>query len=71
MEFLEGQSLRSIITSCEGTRETVPLPTTLRVVHDALLGLHYAHELADYDGRPAGIVHRDVSPTTSSSPTRA
>ncbi len=29
---------------------------------DLLSGLHYAHELRDYDGAPLGIVHRDVSP---------
>src|SRR5207249_1493380 len=33
-----------------------------RIIADALGGLHYAHELADYDGTPLGIVHRDVSP---------
>ena len=25
-------------------------------------GLHYAHELADYDGAPLNVVHRDVTP---------
>ena len=29
---------------------------------DALEGLHYAHELTDYDGTPLNVVHRDVSP---------
>ncbi len=33
-----------------------------RVLCDALAGLHYAHERADYDGLPLGVVHRDVSP---------
>ncbi len=28
----------------------------------ALEGLHYAHELAAYDGSPLHLVHRDVSP---------
>ena len=27
-----------------------------------LAGLHYAHELTDYGGASAGVVHRDVSP---------
>ncbi|HEY5955733.1 MAG TPA: serine/threonine-protein kinase, partial [Polyangiaceae bacterium] len=26
-------------------------------------GLHYAHELTNFDGSPLGIVHRDVSPS--------
>ena len=37
---------------------------------EALAGLHYAHELGDYGGKPLGIVHRDVSPHNSSSRTR-
>jgi serine/threonine-protein kinase len=38
------------------------LPAVLRAVGDMLAGLHYAHELRDYDGTPLVIVHRDVSP---------
>ena len=34
----------------------------VRVMVDVLAGLHAAHELADDDGKPLGIVHRDVSP---------
>src|SRR5262249_17630196 len=33
-----------------------------RIVSETLAGLHHAHELVDYDGRPFGLVHRDVSP---------
>jgi serine/threonine-protein kinase len=34
----------------------------VRIICDVLEGLHHAHELADYDGRPLNVVHRDVSP---------
>src|SRR5262249_30356262 len=34
----------------------------LRVICEALSGLHYAHTLADLDGTPFGIVHRDATP---------
>jgi serine/threonine-protein kinase len=34
----------------------------LRILLGALEGLHYAHELVDYDGTPLHVVHRDVSP---------
>src|SRR5262249_23917839 len=34
----------------------------LRVLSDAMAGLHYAHELADFDGTPLGVVHRDMTP---------
>lgn len=60
MEYLEGQAL-SVILARVG-RAHVPLNVHLRILCDALDGLHYAHELADYDGTALNIVHRDVSP---------
>jgi serine/threonine-protein kinase len=33
------------------------------VIVQACAGLHHAHELRDADGAPAGLVHRDVSPS--------
>src|SRR4029434_2518359 len=33
------------------------------ILAEVLAGLHYAHELTDYDGAPLGIVHRDCTPT--------
>jgi serine/threonine-protein kinase len=38
------------------------LTVYVRVLRDALDGLDYAHRLTDFDGRPLGIVHRDISP---------
>jgi serine/threonine-protein kinase len=60
MEFLDGQPLQRILRG--HGRPRFPLPVLLRVVADALAGLHYAHELTEYDGRPLDVVHRDVSP---------
>src|SRR5262249_6987098 len=37
-------------------------PFAARVMAEMLAGLHYAHELTDYDGKPLGIIHRDVTP---------
>ena len=44
------------------SRARFTLAMQLRVLADALAGLHAAHELADFDGTPLGVVHRDVSP---------
>jgi serine/threonine-protein kinase len=62
MEYLEGQPLNRVIS--EGTKRGTPLDpwAAARVVSDALAGLHHAHTLTDFDGRPLGIIHRDVSP---------
>jgi serine/threonine protein kinase len=61
MEYLEGQSLHRLIRRA-GSNGTLSLEMQLCVLADALAGLHYAHELTDYDGTPLEIVHRDVSP---------
>src|SRR5207248_275108 len=34
----------------------------VKIVSMAAGGLHYAHDLADADGKPLGLVHRDISP---------
>lgn len=63
MEYIEGASLAAFLRSMR-TRAQRPLPWTeaLRVVADALRGLHAAHELRDRRGRSLGVIHRDVSP---------
>ncbi|MCC6522838.1 MAG: serine/threonine protein kinase [Polyangiaceae bacterium] len=59
MESLEGQTLNRIHNK---VGKELSLAMQLRVVSEALSGLHHAHELCDYDGTPLGVVHRDVSP---------
>ena len=60
MEYLEGQPLSQVIV--RGREAGFSLAMQVRVLIDALQGLHAAHELADFDGTPLGVVHRDVSP---------
>ncbi|MCU0684184.1 MAG: protein kinase [Polyangiaceae bacterium] len=60
MEFLDGQPLHALLTRVG--RASFPLPLHLQILAEVLAGLHYAHELCDYDGTPLQIVHRDVSP---------
>ena len=62
MEYLEGQTLNEILLRGRRTNNALPLDLHLRIIVEALNGLHYAHELKDYDGRPLELVHRDVSP---------
>ncbi|WP_437804131.1 serine/threonine protein kinase [Sorangium sp. So ce693] len=60
MEYLDGQPLGSVRSRMG--HDKVPLPLQVRVLCDALAGLHYAHNLRDFDGTPIQVVHRDVSP---------
>jgi eukaryotic-like serine/threonine-protein kinase len=60
MEYLEGQPLSQVIVRGRDAGFTQAMQ--LRVLVDALHGLHAAHELTDFDGTALGVVHRDVSP---------
>jgi serine/threonine-protein kinase len=60
MEYLEGQSLGAILSRVG--RKAMPVDLHLYLLTQALAGLHYAHELRDFDGSPLHVVHRDVSP---------
>ena len=62
MEYLEGQPLQAIVSTKNTRVKPLDETTAAFVAMQALKGLHYAHELADYDGTPLGVVHRDVSP---------
>ena len=62
MEYIEGCSLGNLVRHASKAGTTVPPPIAVRVMIDTLLGLHAAHELEDADGKPLGLVHRDVSP---------
>jgi len=60
MEYLEGQSLNRFRSKLKGDPRA--LPFYLAAIIEALNGLDYAHTLADYQGAPLNIVHRDISP---------
>jgi serine/threonine protein kinase len=62
MEYLEGQPLSAMLRRGLMSGTPVPLPHLIRVMISVLEGLHYAHELASYDGTPLRLVHRDISP---------
>jgi len=62
MEYLEGQSLASVMKRGSAAGNPLSLAFNLRILIDVLEGLQYAHELRAYDGSPLSLVHRDVSP---------
>ncbi|UQA59592.1 serine/threonine protein kinase [Polyangium aurulentum] len=61
MEFLDGQPLH-LVRQRLPPGEGLPMAAYVRLLADVLAGLHHAHELEDFDGRPLGVVHRDVTP---------
>ncbi len=62
MDYVEGDSLSGLIKRARKAGIELPLGMQMRVLCDALAGLHAAHELKDEDGVSLDLVHRDVSP---------
>jgi eukaryotic-like serine/threonine-protein kinase len=60
MEYLDGQPLHRVRGRVAPS--VFPVAMQLRILCEALAGLHYAHELTDFDGSPLAIVHRDATP---------
>lgn len=62
MEHLDGQPLHLVERRIAKASKDVPQELFYAIIIDVLAALHYAHDLADYDGTQLGIVHRDVTP---------
>ncbi|MEQ9318213.1 MAG: serine/threonine-protein kinase, partial [Polyangiaceae bacterium] len=62
MEYVEGVTLSRLARPKAQQKKPVPHSILLRIVLDALSGLHASHELVGDDGRPLELVHRDCSP---------
>jgi hypothetical protein len=62
-EYIVGRDLvRLIARTYEHSRQVLSPRLAYYVAHETLLALQYAHNKCDKEGRPLGIVHRDVSP---------
>tara|TARA_B100000609_G_scaffold199653_2_gene205527 strand:- start:632 stop:2377 length:1746 start_codon:yes stop_codon:yes gene_type:complete len=62
MEFIDGYDVEGIITKALALQQSIPLPFVCRLIADACQGLGFIHEMADEQGRPLDLVHRDISP---------
>jgi len=63
MEYVHGETVRSLLQRALGLQRQVPLACVLTIIAGAASGLHHAHERMSNEGRPLGIVHRDVTPS--------
>ena len=62
MEFIDGITLHRLAKRAWRQHRALPTEVIVRAMADVALGLHHAHSQVDDDGRPASLVHRDVSP---------
>jgi eukaryotic-like serine/threonine-protein kinase len=61
MEYVHGETLAGLLRLSRQKADKPPTPVIIRVLCEALEGLHAAHT-ASLAGNPLNIVHRDVSP---------
>jgi serine/threonine-protein kinase len=62
MEYINGLSLYQLARRAWDAGRGLPLELCLAAVGDTARGLSYASKLPGKDGRPLGVVHRDVTP---------
>lgn len=63
LEYIHGGSLRTLMQADSPSRvRACSTGVAIAIVGDVARALHEAHELADEQGHPLGLVHRDVSP---------
>lgn len=62
MEFIHGVNLEQFTQRLQQSRTSLPVQLAVFIVSRIARGLAYAHAKSAHDGKPLGIVHRDVSP---------
>lgn len=62
MEFVDGPPLRSLLAAARKQQHDLPLPVWLTLANALLGALQHAHTVTDANGKPLGVVHRDVTP---------
>ena len=63
MEHIEGADLRLILKHFSLHQKMISLELCCLLVMEVLKGLSYAHRATDADGKPLGIIHRDITPS--------
>jgi eukaryotic-like serine/threonine-protein kinase len=62
MEYVEGRDLRGLWKLCEQRGAPMPPNIACWIISQCAAALHHAHKATNRQGKPLGIVHRDVSP---------
>jgi serine/threonine-protein kinase len=62
LEYLEGESLAFVVSAAIERGKEMPPTLIAGAMAQVTDALNYAHNLRGDDGKPLGIVHRDISP---------
>jgi len=63
MEYLEGETAAALLRRLGARGERLSPALSAYIAAQVCAGLHAAHEITSPDGKPLGVVHRDVSPS--------
>ena len=63
MDYIHGQNLLAIMRALRARGTPIEMSAAVAIGSAAAAGLHHAHDRRGFDGRPLGLIHRDVSPT--------
>src|SRR3569623_958196 len=63
MEYVHGEDVLDILARTAELGQKMPVQVVLAIIAHACGGLAHAHERCAPDGRPLGIVHRDLTPS--------
>lgn len=62
MEYVAGLDLATLLARCRKRNNLVPFGMAVFLTAEVAKALDHAHRRRDEQGRPLGIVHRDISP---------
>ena len=62
MEYVHGENLMAVIDRLDDSGMRVPVDLALHLASSVCEGLDYAHGKESLQGKPLGIVHRDITP---------
>ncbi len=62
MQWVDGVDLLALLRECARAQLRLPAHLAALIARDIADALDYAHQATAADGRPLGLVHRDISP---------
>ncbi len=62
MQYIDGCDLGTLLDNLDNRNMLLPVPIGLYIIYNLLSALKYIHQANATDGKPLGLVHRDICP---------
>ncbi len=63
MQYVDGCDLGTLLDNLDNRNMLLPVPIGIYIIHSLLSALKYIHQAHATDGKPLGLVHRDICPS--------